>query len=295
MSEVVLVWLEWPEKCFRVDAEALAVLKTLAPAGARIVRVRSEGGFLRALPRATHAIVWNFRAEWFARAPRLRLLATPAAGRELVPVKGPKGVKIHFGGFHGPAMAESALALMLAWCRGVIAAERLPHWPKVALSARCYRLAGTHAVVLGYGRIGRAIGARLEAFGVTVTGIRRRNLAALPAAARTADWLVCALPGDTGTDDIVGESLLAELPRRCVVVNVGRGNAVDETALASALKKGRIAAALLDVWKKEPLPPDSPLGRAGTPNVVRMPHAAAFYPQYVADCFRELAAKGLLA
>lgn len=295
MNNVCLVWLEWPEKCFRANAEALSVLKTLVPPGTEVVRARTEKSFLRTLPRATHAIVWNFRQEWFACATRLRVLATPAAGRELVPVQGPPGVTVHFGGFHGPAMAESAIGLMLAWCRGIIAEERLGHWPKIALSQRCYRIAGTHAVVLGYGRIGRTVGERLEALGVKVTGIRRRTLPKLRKAVRTADWLVCALPSDTGTDDIIDAKLLAALPRRAVIVNVGRGNAIDEAALADALVKGRVAAALLDVWKKEPLPPDSPLGRADTPNVVRMPHSAAFYPEYVVDCFRELAEEGLLA
>ena len=295
MTSTYLVWLEWPEKCFRVNAEALAVLRNLVPSGSRIVRAKTEAGFLRALPSATHVITWHFKKDWFPKAPALRLLATPAAGRELVPVEGPEGVKIHFGGFHGAAMAESVLALMLAWCRGVVASERLGLWPKIALSERCYRLAGTHAVILGYGKIGRAIGDRLSSLGVDVTGIRRGNIGELPSAAKTADWLVCVLPGDTGTTDIVDAKLLSMLPKRCVVLNVGRGNAIDESALAEALKKGRIAAALLDVWKREPLTPDSPLGRDDVPNVVRMPHAAAFYPGYVADCFRELASEGLLA
>ena len=291
---VYLVFLEWPEKCFRTSPEALAVLRGLVPAGSRIVRARTERGFLRSLPLATHVLTWHFKKEWFALAPRLRLLATPAAGRELVPTEGPKGVRIHFGGFHGAAMAESVLALMLAWCRGVVASERLGHWPKVALSERCYRIAGTRAVILGYGRIGRVVGDRLAALGVEVVGIRRRNAARLAKEAKNADWLVCVLPSDTGTTDIVDAKLLAALPKRCVVVNVGRGNAIDEAALASALKRGRIAAALLDVWKKEPLPEDSPLGRGDVPNLVRMPHSAAFYPEYVADSVRELAREGLL-
>lgn len=289
-----LIWLEWPEKCFRTSPEALSVLRKLVPRGSRIVRVRSEAAFLRALPRATHAVTWHFREEWFARAKNLRLLATPAAGRELVPVSGPKGVTIHFGGFHGAAMAESVLALMLAWCRGVIAAERLGRWPKIALSGLCYRLAGTRAVILGYGRIGRTIGDRLESLGVDVTGIRRANAGELKSAAKRADWLICVLPGDTGTTDIVDAKLLNLLPRRCVVVNVGRGNAIDEDALAKALVSGRIAGALLDVWKKEPLDESSPLGRDGIPNLVRMPHAAAFHMGYVADAFRELFEEGLL-
>lgn len=291
---VYLVFLEWPEKCFRTSPEALAVLRGLVPKGSRIVRARTEKAFLRALPSATHVITWPFKEEWFKLAPKLKVLATPSAGRELVPLEGPKGVKIHFGGFHGPAMAESVLALMLAWCRGVVAGERLGHWPKVALSERCYRLAGTRAVILGYGKIGHAIGDRLAAFGVEVVGIRRHNISRLRAEAKKADWLICVLPSDTGTDDIVDAKLVAALPKRCVVVNVGRGNAIDEAALASALKRGRIAAALLDVWKKEPLQKDSPLGGDDVPNLVRMPHSAAFYPEYIADSIRELAREGLL-
>ena len=164
-----LIWLEWPEKCFRTSAEALSALRSLAPAGARIVRARSEKGFLKALPSATHVLTWHFRSEWFALAPRLRLLATPAAGRELVPKEGPPGVTIHFGGFHGGVMAESVLAMMLAWCRGVVAAERLGPWPKIALSGMCYRLAGTRAVILGYGRIGKALHKYLNTFTKNIT------------------------------------------------------------------------------------------------------------------------------
>lgn len=291
---VYVVYLEWPEKCFRTNPEALALLKKLAPKGSRIIRARTEQGFLRALPSATHVITWPFKKEWFELAPKLKLLATPSAGRELMPTEGPKGVKIHFGGFHGAAMAESVLAMMLAWCRGVVAAERLSHWPKLALSERCYRLAGTRAVILGYGKIGRVVGDRLSALGVEVVGIRRNNVSSLAKEAKTADWLICVLPSDTGTTDMVDAKLIATLPPRCVIVNVGRGNAIDEAALASALRRGRIAAALLDVWKKEPLSPSSPLGRPDVPNLVRMPHAAAFYPGYVSDAIRELASEGLL-
>ena len=289
-----LIWLEWPEKCFLTSPGALAVLRGLVPEGSRIVRAKTESGFLRELPKATHVVTWHFKKEWFTKAENLRLLATPAAGRELLPVEGPDGVTIHFGGFHGAAMAESVLAMILAWCRGVIWSERLGYWPKLKLAERCYRLAGTKAVILGYGRIGRTIGDRLVALGVEVKGIRRGNAAELKTVAKTADWLICVLPSDTGTTDIVNAKLLACLPKKCVVVNVGRGNAIDECALADALKKGRIAAALLDVWKKEPLPKDSPLGRDDVPNLVRMPHAAAFHMDYVADSFRELAAEGLL-
>ena len=290
-----LIWLEWPEKCFRADAKALRVLRDLVPKGGRVVRARTEAAFLKALPSATHAIVWNFREEWFARAPRLRLLATPAAGRELVPRSAPKGVKVHFGGFHGAVMAETVLAFMLSWCRGVIASERAGGWPRVPLSSKCYALAGTNAVVLGYGKVGKAIGRAMRAAGVSVAGITRRNACELQKRARCADWLVCALPSDTGTDGIVGRRLISSLPRRCVVINVGRGNAIDEAALEDALRRGRIAGACLDVFAGEGRGRVPPLLRRRIPNLVATPHAAAFHAGYLRDCFEELARKGLLA
>ena len=180
MKNVYLVWLEWPEKCFRVDAEALRYLRTAVPKGSRVLRTRSEAAFLRALPQATHAIVWNFRDEWFARAPKLKVLATPAAGQELVPTTGPKGVKIHFGHYHGTIIAESVAGFMLAWAKGFFAVRTAPkscrRWPRIWLSDKCFDVAGTRAVIVGYGHIGRAIGAKLSALGVEVAGFSRKNV-----------------------------------------------------------------------------------------------------------------------
>ncbi|MBR5457284.1 MAG: hypothetical protein IKV56_00835, partial [Kiritimatiellae bacterium] len=94
MKTVALVWLEWPEKCFRVDAEALLALRKLLPKGAEILRARTERAFLRHLPRATHAITWHFKAEWYSIAASLKVRATPGAGRELVDAAAaPKGVR----------------------------------------------------------------------------------------------------------------------------------------------------------------------------------------------------------
>lgn len=319
MTERVIVWLEWPERCFRVDAGALRFLCSVARPGAEVVRVRGERAFLAALPRATHAITWHFKREWFALAPNLRVLATPGAGRELVAWRdAPKGVRVHFGAFHGKIISETVAGFVLAWAHGffrpeLVEAGRAPwreSWPRVALGDKCRLVAGTRAVVAGYGRIGRAIGAKLNALGVEVKGISRGNIDELDAAARGADWFVMALPGDTGTDGFLSRRLVSKLPRRCVVVNVGRGNAVDEAALVAALKSGRIAGAYLDVFSGEP----GPLSRtAGAPagsgerfsilgaapgelpwNLVKTPHSSAFSGEYLRMCFGELRDEGLV-
>ena len=301
-KETLLVWVAWPEKCFSVNAADAAYLRTLVGDSADVVVVKSERAFLRELPRATKAIVWSFKAEWFARAPHLKLLATPGAGRELLPqTTAPAGVTVHFGRFHGPIMAETVAGFILAWARGFFRPERSEFWPRVALSDKCYRVEGTKAVVLGYGLIGRAIGEKLSRLGVSVAGFHRANMGDLPAALADADWLICALPGDTGTDNLVDAHVLHKLPRRAVLVNVGRGNAVDESALLDALRTERLAGAYLDVFRGEPSPvkKDEPVIYGAEYghlpwNLIRMPHSCAFCNDYMRRAFKELKDDGLI-
>ena len=315
MKTVALVWLEWPEKCFRVDAEALLALRKLLPKGAEILRARTERAFLRHLPRATHAITWHFKAEWYSVAASLKVLATPGAGRELVDAAAaPKGVSVHFGGYHGAIISETVAGFVLAWARGFFRPELaaadsgnkawVETWPRSAIGGACYRVAGTKAVIAGYGKIGRAIGVKLEALGVRVEGFSRGNIAGLPKALKDANWFILALPSDTGTDNFLDSKLFAKLPRKCVVVNIGRGNAIDEAALLKALKSGRIAGAYLDVFHNEP----GPLAKVGgnskgilcrpktdlPQNLIRMPHSSAFSGDYLKMCFKELKDDGLI-
>lgn len=307
MGNTYLIWLEWPEKCFRVNEGDLRFFWTLVPKGSRVMRVRGERAFLKALPTATHAVVWHFKKEWFALAPKLKVLATPGAGRELVALDAPKGVTLHFGRFHGAIMSETVAAFMLAWARGFfLMAKRecsARSWPRTWLSDKCFTIAGTRAVVLGYGRVGRAIGEKLEALGVAVTGITRRppnDLKSHLADLKAADWLVMALPSDTGTDEMLDAKLIAKLPRKCVVVNVGRGNAVDEPALLAALRSGRLAGAYLDVFKGEPtLNRGKPVILKENPkklpdNLIKTPHSSAFSAKYLQMCFKELKDDGVI-
>ena len=87
------------------------------------------------------------------------------------------------------------------------------------------------------------------------------------------DYLVCVLPQSAATRQVVDKALLGVLSRRAVVINVGRGSALDETALVEALESGRIAGAVLDVFLEEPLPPEHIFWR--TPNLLISSHTAA--------------------
>src|SRR5207247_8117666 len=98
------------------------------------------------------------------------------------------------------------------------------------------------------------------------------------------DYLVSVMPNTTGTRRLVDATLLAALPPRTVFVNPGRGSVVDEAALAEALRSGRLAAAVLDVFDEEPLPADHIFWR--TPHLIITSHTAAVsVPEEIAPVF----------
>ncbi|MCX7935922.1 MAG: hydroxyacid dehydrogenase, partial [Planctomycetota bacterium] len=124
---------------------------------AEIAVCSDREAFFRALSHAEVAIIWRFQQEWFAFAPRLRLLATPAAGRDYFSVTPPPGVRLFYGSFHGEIMGETVLAMMLGHCRGIIASDRLMRthaWPQAELATAMKPLRGSHVAILGFGHIG---------------------------------------------------------------------------------------------------------------------------------------------
>lgn len=288
--------------CWRLTpAQAHALSHALSDA--RIVLCEDAETFAKAMRTATVALGWRFEQAWIDAAPKLRWIATPAAGRDYFGVELPERVTLTNGGFHGELMGETVLGMMLMHARGLLAAERLGRtdpWPRAALADRCRPLRGSRLTILGFGRIGRWVGRLAKPFGVRITGIRRGHgrrpeymdardhvlmVEELENALPHTDHLVLALPGTPETDHILDGRRLALLPDRAAVYNIGRGNAIDETALATALHKGALGGAYLDVFAEEPLPKEHPLRDA--PGVYLMPHASAIAPNYLDLFLRE--------
>lgn len=142
-------------------------------------------------------------------------------------------------------------------------------------------LAGSKALVLGYGSIGRAVGDRLRPFGVEVTAVASRQregvygVEAIDELLPQADIVIALLPATPETAGLIDRQRLARLKTGALLVNAGRGNVVDTEALVDELQSGRLEAAL-DVTDPEPLPPESPLWRL--PNVLLTPHVAGDSP-----------------
>ncbi len=295
--DVIAVFQESSVPCFCARQRHVTRLRREFPA-AEVRWCRTRQTFERLLPRMRAAVTWAFRQEWFERAPELRRVASSAAGRDLFPLDPPPHVKVMRGTHHGPIMAETVLGLMLAVNRGLYDAYtcqmRGELWPSANLHG-IRLLAGTHAVIVGFGHIGQHIGRMLKCFDVRITGVRRDvpqrqpewfgsgdavvPLSRMDGVLRKADHVIAVLPSDTGTDNIFGERRLALLPRHAVFYNVGRGNCVDEQALAKALRRGRLRGACLDVFAQEPLTRGSPLAD-NLPGLIRLPHSSAFADDY---------------
>ena len=134
----------------------------------------------------------------------------------------------------------------------------------------------TSALIIGMGAIGQLIAERLAAFGVAVTGVTRsgRDGTLTPDQWRARlgdfDWVVLAAPSTGETKAMFGADELAAMKPSAWLINIARGDMVDQDALIAALNKRAIAGAFLDVVHPEPLPPEHPLWT--TPNVIHTMH-----------------------
>ncbi len=185
-------------------------------------------------------------------------------------------------------IAHSAIAGLLALARGLPrfgAAQRERRWLEPGSVASPADLGGQTLVVVGLGGIGGEIARLGRALGLHVVGVRRStNRTGAPAdelvapaqlrdVLPRAHWLAIACPLSDETRGWIDAAALALLPDGAHVINVARGEIVDEVALTAELVSGRIAGAYLDVFESEPLPAESLLW--SLPNVIVTPHAAA--------------------
>ena len=151
--------------------------------------------------------------------------------------------------------------------------------------------------LLGVGSIGAHLASTAKHFGMAVHGFTLSSESCADVDTyyhgpdilkfvKGLDYLICVLPKTQETNKIVDANLLSALPSHSIFINVGRGNAVDEPALVSALNEGKIAAAVLDVFAEEPLPRDHPFWI--TPNLLMTFHTSAIsYPENITKLFVE--------
>ncbi|GAB1577686.1 2-hydroxyacid dehydrogenase [Bordetella petrii] len=179
-------------------------------------------------------------------------------------------------------VADTALGLMLACARRLVAADRHVQsgaWLQGPFPLAT-RVSGKRVGIVGLGRIGQAIARRAQGFDMPVRyharsarpGVAYPFVAELAELADWADFLVLACPGGPQTRHLVSAAALEALGPDGYLINIARGSVVDEDALVAAIRAGRIAGAGLDVYADEPR---VPAGLLGNDRVVTLPHIAA--------------------
>jgi phosphoglycerate dehydrogenase-like enzyme len=244
-----------------------------------------------------------------AAANRLMLVQLMSAGYDRFNLDGARAARLPVavnGGANAIAVAEHAIMLILSALKHIHSfdeAVRSGGWrgPSVA-SRRVYELYHSTVGIVGMGRIGQEVAKRLSGWEATIVYYdpfrlpveRERELGVryveLDALLRSADAVTVHVPLNATTRNLIDAESLSLMKPTAVLVNTARGGLVDEAALATALREGRILGAGLDVLSQEPPPLDHPL--LALPNVVLTPHSAGptwqSFPRRFANCFANI-------
>lgn len=220
-------------------------------------------------------------------AAHLKWLHTQSAGVDYLlkpEINFPKEVILtHSSGTYGIAISEYLLTVTLMLLRRNLEYAKLQFdhtWQPLGVVKCIY---GSHICVVGLGDIGQNYAKRCQALGATVSGVVRTPRKVLPDgvdelytinqlddAIATADVVALCLPGTSETAGLFNATRLNKMKQGALLLNIGRGTAVDTEALIHALKSGQLGGAGLDVTDPEPLPSDSTLWQMD--NVIITPH-----------------------
>lgn len=267
-----------------------------SPAEANAMIVDAEIAWVDMQPTA-------LTAEAIRHGERLKWVSTIYAGLDAFPldILKARGTILTNGvGINALAVAEYAVLGVLAAAKRfdeVVRAQDRHEWPKDAPGK--IELFETRALIVGMGAIGKLIGERLAAFGVAVTGVTRsgRDGTLTPdqwqAQLGAFDWVILAAPSTDATKAMIGAAELAAMKPSAWLINIARGDMIEEAALLDALNGRKIAGAFLDPTNPEPLPADHPLWSA--PNCIVTMHLSGrsqtkMFPRAAALFLRNIAA-----
>ena len=221
-------------------------------------------------------------------APKLKWFCSISAGVEALLKDGvlPAGCQVsNSSGAYGVTIAEHLIMVTIMLLRRYPEYDDKIRQKEWVSSLQLRSILGSRITIVGTGDIGTRYAERLRPFQpAKIVGVNRRGRKPsdvydeivtqdeLDRVLPETDVLVLCLPGTAETNHILSKERIAKLPETSFVINIGRGNAVDENALADALNHGKLAGAALDVFAAEPLPKNSPLWE--TKNLIITPHCS---------------------
>jgi len=227
------------------------------------------------------------RPEIFARLPKLRAFVRCAVDIRNIDVDAASAAGVlvtRAGPGFVASVTELALGYLVDLSRGISRATADYHSGRSPEIVMGRQLAGSRLGIIGYGHIGRNLAAVAKSLGMTVlvadplatiddTGIEYVSLDDLLG---RADYVACLAVANEDTENLIGHAALSRMQPHAFFINLSRGNLVDETALASALREGRIAGAAMDVGRARDQMPTPELARF--PNVIATPHIGGLTP-----------------
>ncbi len=268
----------------------------------RLIAVSSKdpAAVAAALDEAEIAILAGDLDERHLNAPKLRWVHCDHAG--LTKSARPEVFKRDLivtgsAGRSGPALAEHVLMFSLVLCSrypDFFEAQKRHEWRRTPEMNDLRALYGRTMGILGMGHTGKELATRAKAFNMRVLGYRRRNLPCPPGVDRMyssdqgdtidpileeADILALVLNLSDATHHLIDERAIRRMKKSAIIVNLSRGGVIDQAALISALREGRLAGAGLDVTDPEPPAPGDPIW--DTPNLLITPHFTPAVPDKV--------------
>ncbi|MEE3452956.1 D-2-hydroxyacid dehydrogenase [Dialister sp.] len=276
----------------KLSDEKIAALKDAVP-GSIVEAYKSPREALPHVSDADALSLWGFQnVEPFLQAgPNIRWVHSLSDGVEklLTPSMMERPIILtNSHGIHDRSVSEHTLALLLAWYRRIPDAVRHQNaheW----IRPKGISLFGKTILIVGFGGIGRAIAQRAKVFETRILAVKKHLsdemfadhvytqeeiMDVLP----KADIIIAALPSTPETEKFFDAEKFRAMKKSALFINIARASVVDEPSLIEALQNGTIAGACMDVFSKEPLPPDHPFW--SMENVIMTPHIASMVPDF---------------
>jgi phosphoglycerate dehydrogenase-like enzyme len=289
----VLIFTVWPVAFWQTPKSQVERLRKGFP-DVHFVHALTDADASNSIASTDVALASRLSPAMVEQAPRLRWIhSTAAAVANLLPLRdcAARGITVtNSRGIQAVPIAEHVIGGLLVLARRLnllLNAQRERRWIQNDLTQDHWpwSLKGRNMSILGLGTIGQEVARRAHAFGMRITGVRRRLDQPVPPFVHSVigpdrlyqaldgcDVLVISAPFVPGTDKLIRAEELGMLNPGAIIVNVARGRIIDEPALIAALLSGRLAGAVLDVFEREPLDTSSPLWTL--PNVLISPHSA---------------------
>jgi phosphoglycerate dehydrogenase-like enzyme len=239
-------------------------------------------------------------AAMIEQAPKLRLVHIPGAGSDGIAIEALHGIPVCNVFHHERAIAEYVMMTILALDRNLFQQDRdlrEGRWAGSCVQGPplVSELGGKTVGIVGFGHIGREVARLAEPFEMQIQAIRSdHSRTDLEALLEASDFLVISCPLTSQTRGLIGPAEFAKMRPTASLINVARGEVVDEAALYEALRDKRIRSAAIDVWYQYPkdgqprLPSRFPFEKLD--NVIMTPHSSAWTDRVVAMRFRDIAA-----